>query len=526
MTTAIVEWALSWLWQGCLLTLVVAGALRLTTRASATTRFLAWWATLAAVLILGMAPLTGTLEVLVPDGPTSGDVHLGLPATGSNDGVDAVATRLFPLTVPAVPTWLGFSLIGGWCGFVGVRACRLAVSLQRLRSVKQSTESLPDDIERHLPLWQQMRAHGRPTELRLSARVATAAMLGLGSPVIALPPRLVDSISRADLDRVVIHEYAHVQRRDDWSIIGQALIDAAVGWHPAIWWIGRQLHLEREVASDDWVAHHTSTPCEYAACLARVAELALHHRQIPHAASAIRSRRELSGRVERLLSPDRNMTVRPARLALTTATVTLAGAVWLLGHAPPLVRSVAVDPSRPVLAGAHVATPQLLAAPPLLAAPKLLATPPLVTARLRAAQQVGRPLTMTMTTIPDVLARSVASGPAKPAGADRPAARQIPASSLALGANVRPPQPTTHFKSPLLSTQLRVDGRISALHAETRTHGLLAGSARASDESHSPWTQVANVGKAVGAGVTEAGQATASAFQVLGSRLTRVFGGD
>ena len=517
MTTAIVEWALSWLWQGCLLTLVVAGALRLTTRASATTRFLAWWATLAAVLILGMAPLTGTLEALAPDGRTSGAVHLGLPATGSNDGVDAVATRLFPLTVPAIPTWLGFSLIGGWCGFVGVRACRLAVSLQRLRSVKQSTESLPDDIERHLPLWQQMRAHGRPTELRLSARVATAAMLGLGSPVIALPPRLVDSISRADLDRVVIHEYAHVQRRDDWSMIGQALIDAAFGWHPAIWWIGRQLHLEREVASDDWVAHHTSTPCEYAACLARVAELALHHRQIPHAASAIRSRRELSGRVERLLSPDRNMTLRPARLALTTATVALAGVVWLLGLAPPLVRSVAVDLPRPVLAGAHVATPQLLAAPPLLA------TPPLVTARLRAVQQVGRPLTMT---IPDVLARSVPRKQVKPEGADRPEALHIPARSLGLGASIRSPEPNTHFNSPLLSTQLRVDGRISALHAETRTHGLLAGSARASDESHSPWTQVASVGKAVGAGATEAGLATASAFQVLGSRLTRVFGGD
>ena len=207
----------------------------------------------------------------------------------------------------------------------------------------------------------------------------------------------------------MIHEYAHVQRRDDWSIIGQALIDAAFGWHPAIWWIGRQLHLEREVASDDWVAHHTSTPCEYAACLARVAELALHNRQIPQAASAIRSRRELSGRVERLLSPNRNLTLRPARLALTTATVTLAGMVWLLGLAPPLVRS-AVDLSRPVLAEAHVATPQLLAAPPLVATQPLVtplaatqnleaplaATQPPVSAQLQTMQQVGRPLTMTM----------------------------------------------------------------------------------------------------------------------------------
>ncbi len=487
MTTLVVEWTLSWLWQGCMLTLIVAGVLRVTTRASATTRFLAWWATLAAVLLLGAAPFAGTPRTLAPTANLS----------GLHDVVDStVTTPLFPLPVPAVPTWLGVTLAVGWCGFVGVRSCKLTLSLQRLRSVKRATAPLPDDIEQHLPLWLNVRAQGRPAELRLSTRVATAAMLGFGSPVIALPPQLVDSISRADLDRVVLHEYGHVQRRDDWSMIAQALIDTVFGWHPAIWWIGRQLHLEREVASDDWVARHTSTPREYAACLARIGELALIHRDLPHAAPAVRSRRELSGRVERLLTPARNVTGRPAGLALTTGGLTLVGAVWLLGLAPPLFSSAADALRWPVPSAPFVPAPPLSVA------------------------QVGRRVA-----IPDV---SGGSGPAAKFIRDEQnpnADVKIRAIPLALGASTRPPQIATRFTSPIQSNPLRIDGRVSAPRAATRTLGSRAGPTGLNNAPHSPWTRVAGIGKALGVNAAAAGQVTASAFQKIGSKFTRVFSG-
>ncbi len=487
MTTLVVEWTLSWLWQGCMLTLIVAGLLRVTTGASATTRFLAWWATLAAVLLLGAAPFAGTPGTLVPAGSLS----------GLADVVDGAApTPLFPLTVPTVPTWFGVTLALGWFGFVGVRSCKLALSLRRLRSIKRASAPLPDGIEQDLPLWLNIRAQGRPAELRLSRRIATAAMLGLGSPVIALPPQLVDSVSRADLDRVVLHEYGHVQRRDDWSMIAQALIDTVFGWHPAIWWIGRQLHLEREVASDDWVARHTSKPHEFAACLARISELVLVQRDLPHAARAVRSRRELSGRVERLLTPARNVTSRPAGLALTTGAFTLVGAVWLLGCAPPLITSAAYALQWPVPSAPFVA-----AQPPSLA-------------------QVGRRVP-----IPDVSGGSVPGAKIVRDEQNLTADVEIQAIPLVLGATIQAPQIAKRVTSPLQSIPLRIDGRVSAPRAATRTLGSRAGPTGSNDGPRGPWTRVAGIGKALGANAAEAGQVTASAFQRIGSTFARVFSG-
>ncbi len=504
MTLLIIEWALSWLWQGCLLTLVVAGVLRVTTRASAATRFLAWWATLAAVLFLGVASIVGTLNVSAPRGTSPQLESVAWPATTPYPSYASTPTTpLFPVTLPALPSWLGLALATGWLGFVGVRSFGFVVSLRHLRCVKRTTLPLPDDIERNLPWWQQVRERGRRTELRLSGRVATAAMLGLGSPIIAVPPRLVDSISRTDLDRIVIHEYGHVQRRDDWAIVGQALIDALFGWHPAIWWIGRQLQLEREVASDDWVARHTSAPREYASCLARVAELALSQRHVLHAASAVRSRRELRNRVERLLDPDRNLTSRPARLALTAGTVALGGTIWLIGLVPPLVGGAFDDLIRPIPAAPFVAVQPLPAAP------------------------VGQRVTTF-----DALAGPVRAARSPHAPPNRAPRVEIRATSLPLGATMRPPRTATRLtstlqtdQSPLQSNQLRIDGRSPVSLSATRTLGLHTESTASNDDTDSAWAQVTRVGKAVGKGATEAGQATASAFQVLGSRFTRVFSG-
>ena len=76
----------------------------------------------------------------------------------------------------------------------------------------------------------------------------------------------------------------------------------------AIWWIGRSLRLEREVACDDWVILQTAAPRDYASSLTKVAGVALRQPALPF---ALRSRRELTGRVERLLDPMRNVAIQP-----------------------------------------------------------------------------------------------------------------------------------------------------------------------------------------------------------------------
>ena len=76
-------------------------------------------------------------------------------------------------------------------------------------------------------------------------------MLGFGSPIIALAPRLLTELSAPDLDRVLVHEWAHVQRRDDLAQLVQHIVRAIAGWHPAVWWLERRLDFEREAACDE-----------------------------------------------------------------------------------------------------------------------------------------------------------------------------------------------------------------------------------------------------------------------------------
>jgi hypothetical protein len=95
-------------------------------------------------------------------------------------------------------------------------------------------------------------------------------VFGWGSPMIAVAPSLVRSLPPEDLDRVLIHEWAHVQRRDDVANVVQIVIRIVAGWHPALWWIDRRLHSEREIACDEIAVAMTGSPKSYAECLLKV----------------------------------------------------------------------------------------------------------------------------------------------------------------------------------------------------------------------------------------------------------------
>jgi hypothetical protein len=91
--------------------------------------------------------------------------------------------------------------------------------------------------------------------------------------MIAVAPSLVRTLSPADLDRVLIHEWAHVQRRDDLANILQVIVRIVAGWHPALWWIDRRLRAEREIACDEMAVAITGSPKSYAECLMKLSSV-------------------------------------------------------------------------------------------------------------------------------------------------------------------------------------------------------------------------------------------------------------
>ena len=520
MSSIAFAWLVTWTWQAVALTVVSTAVLRLAAGTNASTRYLVWWLTLAGVVLLAvvtmvvmtpMMPVATLLSwlLLVEPSATVEGGSIALAAQSSDTGHYFAPIHISP--VPQSVIGVGAAL---WAAYSGRRAAALARSVLRLRAVRRNCAPVPASLERRLPLWMSVRSEGRRATLCVSEDLTTGCMLGLGSPLIALPRVLITSLKDTDIDPIVLHEYGHVQRRDDWATIAQASIEAVIGWHPAVWWIGRNLRLEREVACDDWVVRCTP-PRDYAASLTRVAGLMLNRSTFPFASTALRSHHELAGRVERLLNPMRNVAVRPLRSVLAGGTAALGGAVIVLALTPPVVTVGVTDVSRT----------NLLPSVPVVAASGATLAPLVKSRRVEPVTTVSQtePPTETSTARANATLSLLV-------GANQ--STLLEHTELSALRGLAPPDDlrpvlVDRRPRPILTSSEFVVGTVVAVPVNAPNQGPtdLRDKLMTTESGPDPWGRLTRAGKAVGVGTAQVGIATASAFQTLGSSVGGVFGG-
>ncbi len=120
--------------------------------------------------------------------------------------------------------------------------------------------------------WFIRSATPAPAEVRAMARQA-AALVGLpkappvrfttrrSSPLVTcgarvcvvLPAALWEELDDASRRAVLVHELAHLRRRDHWVRRLELLIGTAYWWHPVMWWVRKRLNEEADLACDVWV---------------------------------------------------------------------------------------------------------------------------------------------------------------------------------------------------------------------------------------------------------------------------------
>jgi beta-lactamase regulating signal transducer with metallopeptidase domain len=344
---------IQWVWQGVALVVVVSLSLARARGVSASMRYRVWWATLALVVAL---PFLSAMD---------------LPGLGAVLGVklpvESPATSAALRSVLDVPSWLALLPLMACAAWIVWNAGRCYVAIAHLDMAKRACRPFPIVRERQLPRWKAARNRGRRAMLAVSEHVRAAGVLGLGYPRIAIAPDLVSALTDEELDQLVLHEYAHVQRRDDVVSAVQMVVRSVIGWHPAVWWIDRRLRIEREVACDDWVLAATGEPRTYARCLTRIAGLSVGSESALVPATG--PHRQLTTRVLRLLDRERNTSVRTSGLALAGATFVLV--LVSIGLAGSQSAAVAL----PAVAEVGLPTPAVPAVPePGLSYARLLRT--------------------------------------------------------------------------------------------------------------------------------------------------------
>jgi beta-lactamase regulating signal transducer with metallopeptidase domain len=318
-------WLLTWLWQGLALAFGVSAALRLFPRVNASTRHVIWWCTLAALVWLGCS---------VPSDPGA------LAATSIGGAAQQVPAASALFEIPSLPQWLMLSLATVWAVGALVALLAIGAAVRGLFRLKRSCSPVLPAMEEQLPLWQDVKSSGRLARLMICDRLPNAAVLGLRQPYIVFPSRLLDVVSLAELDQILVHEYGHVQRRDDWTRLLQATLEAALWMHPAARWIGHHLSLEREVACDDWVVSRTGAARAYAGCLARVAERSRESIASILIPALFARTPDVVKRVDRLLNARRHVTRHLSWTACAVGVCAIAAGAAHLAAIPLIAEAV------------------------------------------------------------------------------------------------------------------------------------------------------------------------------------------
>lgn len=264
--------------EGTCVAVFAALILRLSPRKSAATRFAVC---LSALIAIALLPL----------------------ASGFSAGSISGASRA-AFTVPeswALYLFLFWSAVAAWFLIGFGRA------LWHLHALRKSC--FPVNEQALDPLLQAtLRRHrtNRRIAFCTSDQVAVPTALGLLRPAIVIPQWVMAELSPAELNQILIHELAHLRRWDDWTNLAQQAVRAIFFFHPAVWWIEKQIALEREMACDDAVLEETASPRAYAECLARLAEKSFVRRSVALAQAALGKIRQTSLRVAQILNADRS----------------------------------------------------------------------------------------------------------------------------------------------------------------------------------------------------------------------------
>jgi beta-lactamase regulating signal transducer with metallopeptidase domain len=218
--------------------------------------------------------------------------------------------------------------VGGW------------MAMQRLRRV--GVESAGERVEAMVVRMRKRLAVSRTVRVMGSGLVSVPMVMGHFRPLILVPMGLLAGLPVEQVEAIVAHELAHVRRHDYVVNLVQIIVETLLFYHPAVWWISKQIRREREHCCDDLAAEVVGDRVVYAEALVSVASLRKTGNGLAMAANG----GTMLVRIQRVLGVSgRERSRRPASLAAIVAAVVLVMLPLMNVHPTARAQSAATEPA-------------------------------------------------------------------------------------------------------------------------------------------------------------------------------------
>jgi beta-lactamase regulating signal transducer with metallopeptidase domain len=324
---------LHFLWQGTAVAALAAVLMTACRRASVryvlavAALVLMLAAAVATFLFLTSSATTGTLAKSSPV------LETRVPITDNFVSASSGFSRLSPSdTLP----WLVEAWLLG-VAFFSLRSAGGFLLLERER--RRQSLALSDDVLELCHTLQHQLGLNRIVRYCECAWLQAPAVIGWFRPIVLLPVTALTGLSEEQLQLVIVHELAHIQRLDPFVNVFQICVETLLFYHPAVWWLNKRIRAERENCCDDVAVSVCGNAVEYARALTLMEEW----RSAPALAMAA-NRGPLSERIFRVLglksagAGTRGIGLTGGLLCLTAALVA-GNALFGVAYPKPIVHA-------------------------------------------------------------------------------------------------------------------------------------------------------------------------------------------
>jgi beta-lactamase regulating signal transducer with metallopeptidase domain len=365
-----VGWALLHLvWQGALVGVALALALKAVGRRSANLRYALACGALGILLVLPVA------TAWRHHARASQARQVRTVAVWRHSGERPDATFVMRMDRTAIPATATASLpplasltqqvgehlpwlVLAWGMGVATSSLRLLKGWVQLRRRVDSAVHASWEWQQRLEELARRLNLTRPVRLLVSSDLDVPSTLGWLKPVVLVPTATLTGLAVRELELVLAHELAHIRRHDFAVNVVQTFVETLLFYHPVVWWMSQVIRVERENCCDDLAVRQGPGAIPYARALTALEALRMQGLEAggPALSSAGGS---LKDRVMRLVMPPASRC--SSRWAAGVSIVTLASS---LGLAVPLT-AMAMQPAKtpsvlPVVVGSPVTPPRTM----------------------------------------------------------------------------------------------------------------------------------------------------------------------
>ena len=333
---------LAFCWQGAVVAAVLWSGLQLLATRSARVRYAAACVALALLVALPLATFAHVA---------------GAEYRLATNGAGVVVGPAFVLRVraenaswterlePALP-WVMLAWMLGCAVFLLRLSGGLSVTrklrVMAVSPVAQELQAIVAGLQRRLGVT-------RPVLLMHSALVQVPTVIGWLRPMLLIPVSCFAGLPLEQVEAILCHELAHIQRHDYLVSVVQSVVEAVLFYHPAVWWVSQQVRRERECCCDDVAVAVGGDALAYAKALTALETRRGMYPQVTLGADG----GVLTMRIKRLLIAEGSSTASQVSAVVVLALLLVSG-LTVAGTARAEVRSV---PETAAVAAPVVAVP-------------------------------------------------------------------------------------------------------------------------------------------------------------------------